>query len=138
MTFTYTVTFTYTGIARGDNPTMGWFKSSRSNPNGNQCVEVCFGTDLVYVRDSKNGGAGPVLAVPVADWTAFLDEVAGRAPVGSSTMIQVVLDAHGGASLRKVDSPNATLSYTPGEWSAFVAGVRCAEFDLPSSQVLAS
>ncbi|PRY29192.1 DUF397 domain-containing protein [Umezawaea tangerina] len=31
-----------------------WRKSSRSNPNGNQCVEVSFSTDAVGVRDSKS------------------------------------------------------------------------------------
>ncbi|GAA3357917.1 DUF397 domain-containing protein [Saccharopolyspora gregorii] len=52
-----------------------WFKSSYSNPNGNQCVEVCFGADLVRVRDSKEHGEGPVLGVSAARWTAFIDLV---------------------------------------------------------------
>ncbi|MCK1795358.1 DUF397 domain-containing protein [Streptomyces sp. XM4193] len=51
-----------------------WFTSSYSD-NGGDCVEVA--TDLaashglVPVRDSKNVG-GPTLAVPAAQWAAFL------------------------------------------------------------------
>lgn len=127
-----------TSTARRDSPIGVWFKSSRSKPNGNECVEVCFGADLVYIRDSKDRGAGPVLSVPARHWARFLDEVAGRAPVGSNTLIQIVVDADGGASLRAHGNPGNVLSYTPGEWSAFVAGVRSAEFDLPCAEVLAA
>lgn len=66
-----------TSTARRDGPTGAWFKSSRSKPNGNECVEVCFGTDLVHIRDSKDCGAGPVLSVPLVTghgfWTKSLD-----------------------------------------------------------------
>ena len=127
-----------TSTARRDSPIGAWFKSSRSKPNGNECVEVCFGTDLVYIRDSKDRGAGPVLSIPAGHWARFLDEVAGRAPVGSSTAVQIVADADGGASLRAHSDADKTLSYTPGEWSAFVAGVRNAEFDLPDAEAIAA
>lgn len=113
-------------------------RHSRGHPDGNQCVEVCFGTDLVYIRDSKERGAGPVLGVPAGGWAPFLDEVAGRAPVSSNPVIQAVVEADGGARLRARSNLNKTLSYTPGEWSAFVAGVRNAEFDLPDTEVLAA
>src|SRR5690606_29361798 len=102
------------------------------------CVEVCFGTDLVHIRDSKDCGAGPVLSVPADHWARFLDEVAGRAPVGSSAVIKIVIGADGGASLQARSNPDKTLSYTPGEWSAFVAGVRNAEFDLPDTEAIAA
>jgi hypothetical protein len=48
-------------------------------------------------------------------------------------VIQIMIGADGGANLRTCANPDCILSYTPGEWSAFVAGVRDAEFDLPSS-----
>jgi Domain of unknown function (DUF397) len=46
-----------------------WRKSSYSFSNGN-CVEV--GRDqLIFVRDTQQDGAGPVLAFPPGAWTAF-------------------------------------------------------------------
>ncbi|RBM19073.1 DUF397 domain-containing protein [Streptomyces sp. PT12] len=48
-----------------------WIKSSRSADNGN-CVEVARVTDVVAMRDSKFGEESPVLAVPTAQWSAFL------------------------------------------------------------------
>lgn len=127
-----------TSTARRDGPVGIWFKSSFSHPNGNECVEVFFDTDLVHIRDSKDGGAGPVLSVPADDWPTFLDEVAGRVPAGANTVVQIMIDADGGASVCARGTSGPILSYTPGEWSAFVAGVRNAEFDLPGADVLAA
>jgi hypothetical protein len=39
-----------------------WFKSSYSDSEGANCVEVALGPDAVRVRDSKDRG-GPALAV---------------------------------------------------------------------------
>ena len=61
-----------TSTSRRGAPVGVWFKSSFSNPNGNQCVEVFFDSDLVHIRDSKNHGAGPVLTVPANHWSAFI------------------------------------------------------------------
>lgn len=119
-----------TSTACRDTSSRGWFKSSHSNPNGNQCVEVFFDTGLVRIRDSKNGGAGPVLTVPAVHWASFLDEVTGRRPAGSNPAIQITCNAGGGATLRELCAPSQLLSYTQGEWSAFVVGVRDGEFDL--------
>lgn len=52
-----------------------WFTSSFSQ-DSNSCVEVCFDTNAVLVRDSKYRGPAadqPVLAVSAADWPAFLE-----------------------------------------------------------------
>ena len=49
-----------------------WRKSSRSNSNGSNCVEVADNlTDAVLVRDSKDP-SGPVLAFAPGAWHAFL------------------------------------------------------------------
>ena len=52
-----------------------WRKSRRSN-NGGNCVEVATNlageTGRVLVRDTKDQGAGPVLAIPAVEGSAFL------------------------------------------------------------------
>ncbi|MFI1655349.1 DUF397 domain-containing protein [Streptomyces sp. NPDC020472] len=54
-----------------------WFKSSHSNGDGGNCVEVSYDfTGVVPVRDSKVSD-GPVLVVPVAAWAAFVAGVKG-------------------------------------------------------------
>jgi Domain of unknown function (DUF397) len=51
-----------------------WRKSSVSNPNGNECVEVASAGRLVGVRDSKNRAAGPLVfgALP---WKRFVSRL---------------------------------------------------------------
>jgi Domain of unknown function (DUF397) len=53
----------------------GWRKSSYSNGEGGECVEVADGIDgIVPVRDSKNPH-GPALVFPAAHWTSFVSAV---------------------------------------------------------------
>lgn len=49
-----------------------WRKSSHSQPD--TCVELTFVGDEVLVRDSKDRD-GQILAIPVKNWTRFLDQV---------------------------------------------------------------
>lgn len=50
-----------------------WRKSSYSNDDGGDCVEVADGyTPVVPVRDSKNPH-GPVLLIASPAWAAFVD-----------------------------------------------------------------
>lgn len=49
-----------------------WRKSSHSQPDN--CVELAFAGDSVLVRDSKDRD-GQILAIPVENWTRFLDQV---------------------------------------------------------------
>ncbi|MFD8627773.1 DUF397 domain-containing protein, partial [Streptomyces hygroscopicus] len=52
-----------------------WRKSSYSNQEGGDCVEVADGIlGVVPVRDSKRPD-GPALVFPAASWTAFVDEL---------------------------------------------------------------
>ncbi|WP_439957724.1 DUF397 domain-containing protein [Micromonospora echinofusca] len=48
-----------------------WFKSSRSGPNCDNCVEVAFVTGGIAVRDSKNP-TGPALIFTPDEWDAFV------------------------------------------------------------------
>ncbi|WP_406438685.1 DUF397 domain-containing protein [Streptomyces sp. NBC_00631] len=52
--------------------TLHWFKSSRSNASGGDCLEIspCPGT--VHIRDSKTAPAGPHLTVSPVTWARFL------------------------------------------------------------------
>ncbi|EST31551.1 hypothetical protein M878_16460 [Streptomyces roseochromogenus subsp. oscitans DS 12.976] len=56
-----------------DPDSVAWRKSSYSNEDGGECVEVADALPaLVPVRDSKNP-QGPVLLFPALTWTAFID-----------------------------------------------------------------
>ena len=48
-----------------------WFKSVRSGPNCDNCVEVAFVGEAIAVRDSKNP-EGPALIFTPAEWDAFV------------------------------------------------------------------
>ncbi|MEU7726647.1 DUF397 domain-containing protein [Streptomyces sp. NPDC040724] len=64
---------------RADMNGPSWRKSSYSNGDGGECVEVS--DDLpgvVPVRDSKLAGAGPVLVFPAAAWAPFIRAVKDR------------------------------------------------------------
>ncbi|MEV7281000.1 DUF397 domain-containing protein [Streptomyces sp. NPDC093111] len=52
-----------------------WRKSSYSGDEGGNCVEVAAHPAAVHVRDSKQGGTGPVFTVSPAAWSGFLAEV---------------------------------------------------------------
>ncbi|MFJ8705676.1 DUF397 domain-containing protein [Streptomyces anulatus] len=52
-----------------------WRKSSYSNSDGGQCVEVSDSfSDVIPVRDSKNP-SGPALAFAVGGWSSFVSAV---------------------------------------------------------------
>jgi hypothetical protein len=48
-----------------------WHKASASN-GGTNCVEVMETDEGFLVRDTKDGGQGPVLSFTHAEWEAFL------------------------------------------------------------------
>ncbi|KIF02069.1 hypothetical protein PL81_32040 [Streptomyces sp. RSD-27] len=64
---------------RADVSDLAWRKSSYSNGEGGECVEVSDHLPgVVAVRDSKRKGTGPVLAFPAAAWTSFIQDVKRR------------------------------------------------------------
>lgn len=52
-----------------------WYKSSYSNPNGNECIEVSSSNNAVGIRDSHNPDS-TVLAFDHSEWTNFLNGIA--------------------------------------------------------------
>ncbi|MGH3792383.1 MAG: DUF397 domain-containing protein [Pseudonocardiaceae bacterium] len=52
-----------------------WRKSSFSNPNGNECVEVSFSDNGIGMRDSHNPDSAQ-LVVHHGQWAVFLDGIA--------------------------------------------------------------
>ncbi|MEU3874413.1 MULTISPECIES: DUF397 domain-containing protein [Streptomyces] len=52
---------------------MRWFKSSHSNDDGGQCVEVAMPHGKVLVRDSKLGS--PRIRIAPASWARFTAEL---------------------------------------------------------------
>lgn len=109
----------------------GWFTSSRTN-NGNQCVEVRFDGDAVLIRDSKYRrnpehrlDDEPIITVTAAEWMIFLAVVLGRHIHRTALIADPALSAETGADGHtSLTHREITLVYTPGEWDAFVAGVR--------------
>ncbi|MDJ1134304.1 DUF397 domain-containing protein [Streptomyces iconiensis] len=62
-------------IPRPDLTAAQWRKSSYSNAQGAECVEVADGfPGVVPVRDSKVPH-GPALIIPSAAWSAFVESV---------------------------------------------------------------
>jgi len=49
-----------------------WRKSSRSTPNGGNCVEARLAERGPQIRDSKMGDASPILAMSRDDLAALL------------------------------------------------------------------
>ncbi|MFI5681824.1 DUF397 domain-containing protein [Streptomyces cellulosae] len=55
-----------------------WFKSSYSDSEGGNCVEVAF-APRIHIRDSKTP-SGPELHVTAPAWTAFISAVSAGRP----------------------------------------------------------
>jgi uncharacterized protein DUF397 len=58
--------------------TPGWRKSTYSNGDGGDCVEVGNASGAVLVRDTKQRGTGPQLNVGPDAWKAFTAQIKNR------------------------------------------------------------
>lgn len=52
-----------------------WFKSSYSDDEGGNCLEIATCPHTIHIRDSKLGEAGPTFAVPATAWAQFTAEI---------------------------------------------------------------
>lgn len=51
---------------------LSWFKSSYSDSQGGDCLEVALCPRAIHVRDSKLGARSPRFDVPADAWAAFV------------------------------------------------------------------
>ncbi|MFJ9039271.1 DUF397 domain-containing protein [Streptomyces sp. NPDC102406] len=67
-------------VARDFPGAAHWRKSSHSNGDGGNCVEIAEGTPgIVPVRDSKNPD-GPAMIVGAPAWVPFIASLRGKGP----------------------------------------------------------
>ncbi|WP_063062220.1 DUF397 domain-containing protein [Nocardia sienata] len=115
-----------------------WRTSSYSGTNGGQCVQVAFGSQTVFIRDSKylrdpanDPAVQPIIAIDSTLWPRFLDHVkAGSGhPLGDG-LPEIEQRTDGYIVLRDSDTEAPAMVFTPTEWAAFIAGAKAQEFDL--------
>ncbi|WP_329230064.1 DUF397 domain-containing protein [Streptomyces canus] len=58
---------------------LAWFKSSYSDGEGGECLEVAVTPHTIHLRDSKHP-TGPHLSLSPTAWSAFLSPTAGTRP----------------------------------------------------------
>ena len=52
-----------------------WHKSSYSDSQGGNCLEVASRPHTIHIRDSKLGESSPTFAVPATAWAHFTAEL---------------------------------------------------------------
>ncbi|MDQ0951437.1 hypothetical protein QFZ24_005360 [Streptomyces phaeochromogenes] len=57
-----------------------WFKSSYSDSEGSDCVEVALTPTTTHIRDTKLAAEGPELKVRASAWSAFIRSTTPTAP----------------------------------------------------------
>ncbi|BCK59411.1 DUF397 domain-containing protein [Nocardia wallacei] len=108
-----------------------WRKALRSGQNGN-CVEVKSAGAAILIRDSKylrdpsnDPEAQPIISITVAQWSDFLEAVAGR----SEALTEPAITVHADGSATLTSADGVALDYTPTEWLYFSEAVTEGEFD---------
>ncbi|WP_153407482.1 DUF397 domain-containing protein [Nocardia macrotermitis] len=107
----------------------GWYKSSFSRDTSN-CVEILRDAEAVLIRDSKYQGdpaEQPILSVRTTAWAKFLTAVTlGESITVTTDLPAIEYEASTGETILRAD--DVALTYTSGEWEAFIAGIRAGEF----------
>ncbi|MFB4280817.1 DUF397 domain-containing protein [Nonomuraea sp. MTCD27] len=107
-----------------------WRKSSFCN-GAAACVEVSPLPDGgVAVRDSKLGDDSPVLRVPAADWTAFVEAVKYGLLGALGGLVMCRRVGENAWSVWLASDVETALDFTEGEMSSFWKGIQDDEFDL--------
>ncbi|MFH8488306.1 DUF397 domain-containing protein [Streptomyces longisporoflavus] len=52
-----------------------WRKSSYSDSQGGNCLEIATRPHTIHIRDSKLGESGPTFTVPATAWAQFTAEL---------------------------------------------------------------
>jgi hypothetical protein len=97
---------------------VAWRKSRHSQANG-ACVEVG-----VWAKSSYSGNGANCVEATAVTSREGLDIPAGKANTEKLILLRDSKDPDGG-----------TLVFDEHEWSAFIAGVKDGEFDLPDPAV---
>ncbi|HZG92435.1 MAG TPA: DUF397 domain-containing protein [Pseudonocardia sp.] len=111
------------------------WRSSTHSEGGRACVEVAPGPRGVLVRDSKDGGLGPILLLDQVAWRELMRSAVTRRPVAAGAL-RIAQDVRrtgpAGAEVVTfwhVTVAGLTLHFTDAEWVAFALGIREGEFD---------
>ncbi|MGV9663744.1 DUF397 domain-containing protein [Nocardia niigatensis] len=114
---------------------LAWRKSSYSGSNGGECVEVAFGTERVFIRDSKylrepanDPAEQPLIAIDSANWPSFLGSVLETGTSVASEDVPLIDRTAGSGAVSVRSADGTSLTYTAAEWTAFTSGVRDGEF----------
>lgn len=109
------------------SPPQLWVTSRLADTAGG-CVEVMLDDRGYHLRNSQDGGEGPVITLLPPLWEQFVAALlAGPAPeqVVHVEYLEVLVDAGGGLTLATLDH---LLRFTAAEHQAFLSGLRGDEF----------
>ena len=113
----------------------GAWRTSTFSSAGGSCVEVSPGPWAVLVRDTKDGGLGPILVLDRVAWTTLQTAAVTRRP-GAAGSLRITTGEqrtlHAGSwtdTNWHVTVAGLNLHFTDSEWLAFALGVREGEFE---------
>ncbi|MDQ3579660.1 MAG: DUF397 domain-containing protein [Actinomycetota bacterium] len=121
------------------------WRTSTYTGEGENCVEVAPTGDGMLMRDTKDHGTGPVIYFGLDQWPAFLGNALGDCADTDANVVSITEAvtplSYGGITATTnwhvhCRDTGVTLHFTAGEWAAFLAGVRSAQFDFKACELL--